>query len=260
MTPRTQVGVGTSRRADDAAAGAVDGPGMNRLHTSLLAGGLVLSPLLITAEELVRLTVDDQYVENESDEVADAASHLQVVADNLGWWHAAAYLDLAFIATWALAMLGVVIVVARTRPVLTVVCGGFGLVSVVGIAFHWAFYYLPLASLAQVEDQALAARAASSYADDVLIVIALLMFLAGTLVAVLAAGVGLWRVRALPWWGALGLLVWVGFLVAGVESRGGAVLNLALLPPFVAAARQLRARARTASAPAAAVAVPSANR
>jgi len=212
---------------------------MNRVHTYILSSGLILSPVFITAEELVRLTVDNGYVENDSDPVADAASHLHVVADNLTTWHLAAYLNLAYVVTWALALLAITVLVARTRPVLAAISGLLGLVSVLGIAFHWAFYYLPLASLAQEDDRQLAAHALSAFGDDVLLVVALLMFLLGTLLAVLAAGLGLWRAHALPWWAALGFLVWLGYVVTGSEARMAALLNLSLLPPFLAVASRL---------------------
>ena len=212
---------------------------MNRPNTLILSAGLVLSPVLLTAAEWVRLTVDNAYVEIESDSVADAASHLQAVADRLAWWHAAAYLDLAYIAAWALALLAITVVVGRTRPVLAALSGLLGLISTLGLAMHWAFYYIPLGSLAQEADRDLAARAASASGDDRLLAIALLMFLLGTLLAVLGAGVGLWRAHALPWWAALGLLIWLGYVVAGMEARPAALLNLALLLPFLAVARRL---------------------
>jgi hypothetical protein len=225
--------------ADDGEVVLRNRRGMNKLHSRILAGGLLLSPVLITVEELVRLTVDNAYVESETDPIADASSHLTAVADRLAWWHAAAYLDLAYAATWALALLAVAIVVARSRPVLAAVCGLLGLVSVLGIAFHWAFYYLPLASLAHEPDRDLAARALDAGGDDTLLVVALVMFLLGTLAAVLAAGVGLWRAHALPWWGAVGLAVWLGYVFLGPEARAAALFNLALLLPFVAVARRL---------------------
>jgi hypothetical protein len=212
---------------------------MNRLHSRILTGGLLLSPVFITVEELVRLTVDNNYVENERDPVAEASSHLTAVADRLDWWHAAAYLDLAYAATWALALLASTIVVARARPMLAAVSGLLGLVSVIGIALHWAFYYVPLASLAQEHDRDVAARALDAFGDDVLLVVALVMFLLGTLTAVLATGVGLWRAHVLPWWGAVGLAVWTGYVFLGPEARAAALFNLALLLPFVAVARRL---------------------
>lgn len=212
---------------------------MNRSHTFILSGGLLLAPVVLTAEEWVRLTVDNAYLETDSDSVADAAAHLQAVADRLAWWHAAAYLDLAYVATWALAMVAITVLVARTRPVLAALSGLLGLISTLGLAMHWAFYYIPLASLAQEVDRDLAARAASVSSDDRLQAIALLMFLLGTLLAVLGAAVGLWRAHALPWWAALGLAVWLGYVVAGTETRPAALLNLALLLPFLAVARRL---------------------
>lgn len=212
---------------------------MNRLHTYILTGGLVLSPVFLTVGELVRLTIDNQYVENESDDVADSASHLEAVAENLSLWHTAAFLDLGFLMTWAVALLAVTIVVARRRPLIGAVVGLLGLVSAVGIAFHWAFYYLPFASLAHAEDRDLAAHALSAYGDDVLFAVALVMFLLGTLVAVLASGIGLWRAHALPWWGAVGLVGWLAFVFVGSEARVAALANLAILLPFVAVAREL---------------------
>jgi hypothetical protein len=77
------------------------------------------------------------------------------------------------------------------------------------------------------------------YGDDALLAVALVMFLLGTLLAVLASGIGLWRAHALPWWGAIGLAVWLGFVFVGSEARAAALVNLALLLPFVPVARQL---------------------
>ena len=212
---------------------------MNRLHTSILAGGLLLSPVMLTAEELLRTTAETDYVENDADPVADAASQLQAVADHLAMWHAAAYVDLAYLFTWAVGLLAITVVVARVRPVLATVAGLLGLTSVAGTAFHWAFYYLQLASLAHVDDRELAAQVAAAGGDETLAAIALLMFLLGTLLAVLTAGVGLWRSRALTWYGAIGVAVWVGYVFAGPEARLAALLNLALLLPFIGAARRL---------------------
>jgi hypothetical protein len=72
-----------------------------------------------------------------------------------------------------------------------------------------------------------------------LFVVALVMFLLGTLTAVLAAGVGLWRAHALPWWGAVGLAMWLGYVFLGPEARAAALFNLALLLPFVGVALRL---------------------
>jgi hypothetical protein len=219
---------------------------MNKLHSRILAGGLLLGPVLITAEELIRLTVDNAYLENETDPVADASAHLAAVVDRLAWWQAAAYLDLAYAAAWALALLAITILVARTRPVAAAVSGLLGLVSVLGVALHWAFYYLPLASMAHEPDRDLAARALDAGGDDMLLILALVMFLLGTLTAVLAAGVGLWRANALPWWGAVGFALWLCYVFLGPEARAAAMFNLALLLPFVAAARRLAPEPDTA--------------
>jgi len=222
---------------------------MNKLHTSVFTGGLLLSPVLLTAEELLRTSAESGYVENESDPVADASSNLQTVADHLTLWHLAAYVDLAFLVAWPVALLAISVVVARSRPVLSVVSGVCGLISVLGMAFHWAFYYLALASAAQADDRELAARVAATDGDDVLLGIALLMFLVGTLLAVLTAGFGLWRAHALAWWGTLGLLVWLAYVVLGPESRLAALLNLALLLPFVGVARRLTPGTEKAAQP-----------
>jgi hypothetical protein len=219
---------------------------MNRLHSRILRGGLLLSPVLITTEELARLTVDNAYLENETDPIADATSHLAAVTDRLAWWHVAAYVDLAYAATWALSLLAITILVARTKPVAAAVSGLLGLVSVLGVALHWAFYYLPLASLAHQPDRDLAARALDAAGDDMLLILALVMFLLGTLMAVLTAGVALWRAQALPWWGAVGFATWLGYVFLGPETRAAALLNLALLLPFVAVARRLTPEPDTA--------------
>jgi len=219
---------------------------MNRLHISILAGGLILSPVFLTAEELLRTTAENGYVENESDPVADSASFLQTVADHVQLWHAAASVDLAYLCTWAIALLAVTIVVSRVRPVLGSVVGLSALASVVGVAFHWAFYYLHTASLLHVDDREMAAQVAATYGGDVLGVIALVMFLLGTLLAVVTTGVGLWRSRTLTWYGAVGLAVWLGYVFAGPEARWASLFNLALLLPFFGVVGNL-ARDRTAA-------------
>lgn len=212
---------------------------MNRLHARILTGGLLLSPLLLTASELARLTVDNAYVEHENDDVADAASHLQAVADRLTLWHTAGLLELAYAAAWGVALLAVAIVVGRSRPVLGAASGLLGLASMTGVVMHMTFYYLPLAALAQEPDRDLAARAAALVGDDLLSVVGLVLFLLGTLLAVLVAGFGLWRAHALPWWGAVGLVLWLGYVFVGSEARPSALMNLALLLPFSAVAREL---------------------
>ena len=62
---------------------------MTSAQRRLLVAALFISPMLLTASELLRLRVDGAYSENETDPVADAASHLAAVADNLTAWHAA---------------------------------------------------------------------------------------------------------------------------------------------------------------------------
>ena len=218
--------------------GSVDG--MNTLHSRIMIGALLLSPVLLTASELARLTVDNAYVENDANPVADTASHLQAVADRLGLWHAAGLLEVAFAATWCIALLAAALVIARSRPVLAAATGLAGLLSTLGVAMHTAFYYVPLAGLAQEPDQALAAKAGAIGADDPLLGVALALFLLGTLAAILAMGLGLWRAGVLPWWGGLGVVAWLGSVVAGSELPAAALVNLVLLLPFAVVAARLR--------------------
>lgn len=213
---------------------------MNTLHSRIMIGALLLSPLLLTTSELARLTVDNAYVKDHGNPVANTASHLQAVADRLGLWHTAGLLEVGFAATWCIALLAATLVIARSRPVLAAATGIAGLASALGVAMHAVFYYAPLAALAQESDQALAAKASTIGDDDVLLGIALALFLVGTLVATVVMGLGLWRAHVLPWWGGLGLLAWLGSVVVGSEVPVAALVNLALLLPFLAVAGQLR--------------------
>lgn len=217
-----------------------DGRDMNTLQSGVLKAALLLSPVLITVEELARTTVESNYVENESDPIADAASQLRAVSDHLTLWHTAGLLSIAYAAVWCLALLAIVLVIGRSRPVIATVTGIFGLCSVLGIAMHAIFYYADAGGLAQEADRGLAAQAASMGGDDLITIIGLIMFLLGTLLATVSMTFGLWRARALPWWGAVGFLVWFGYVFSGPETQAAAVLNLALLPPFIAVAQQLR--------------------
>lgn len=213
---------------------------MNTLQSGVLKAALVLSPVLITVEELARTTVESNYVENESDEIADAASQLQAVSEHLTLWHAAGLISLAYAAAWCLALLAIVVVIGRSRPVIATVTGVLGLCSVLGIAMHAIFYYAIAGGLAQESDRALAIQAATIGGDDLITIVGLIFFLLGTLLVTVSMAFGLWRARALPWWGAVGFLVWFGYVFSGPEVQVAALLNLALLLPFIAVARQLR--------------------
>ncbi|HKE67707.1 MAG TPA: hypothetical protein VKB55_00535 [Nocardioidaceae bacterium] len=213
---------------------------MNTLQSGVLKAALVLSPVLITVEELARTTVESNYVENESDEIADAASQLQAVSDHLTLWHTAGLISIAYAAAWCLALLAIVVVIGRSRPVIGTVTGILGLCSVLGIAMHAIFYYAIAGGLAQESDRALATQAATIGGDDLITIVGLIFFLLGTLLVTISMAFGLWRARALPWWGAVGFLVWFGYVFSGPEARVAALLNLALLLPFIAVARQLQ--------------------
>ena len=213
---------------------------MNKLHSSILAGGLLICPVVLTAHEVARLRVDDLYVESETDRLADAYSHIGAVSDHLALWHAVSMLEVVYAATWALAMLAIVLVVARSRPVLAVVVGALGLVSTLGASLHTAFYFGTLDALAQIPDRDLAARAAAAMEEQFVVVVGIIMFLLGTVLAILAAGFALWRARVLPWWGVAGVLGWAAYVFVGSEEPVAAYANLLLLLPFAAAARALR--------------------
>ena len=226
-----------------------DGRDMNTLQSGVLKAALILTPVLITVEELARTTVESNYVENESDPIADAESQLQAVSDHLTLWHMAGLFSIAYAAAWCLALLAIVVVIGRSRPVIATVTGIFGLCSVLGIAMHAIFYYAIAGGLAQEADRALAAQAMSISGDDLITIVGLIMFLLGTLLTTVSMAFGLWRARALPWWGAVGFLIWFGYVFSGPEAQAAAVLNLALLLPFIAVARQLRHDEATAPEP-----------
>ena len=225
-----------------------DRRGMNKLHSSILAGGLLVCPVVLTVHEVARLRVDDLYVEHENDALADAYSHLDAVSDHLGLWHAVSVLEMVYAASWALAMLAIVLVVARSRPVLAVVVGALGLVSTLGAPMHTTFYFGTLDALAQVPDRDLAAHAAAAMEEQLVVVVGLIMFLIGTVLAILAAGFALWRARALPWWGAVGLLGWAAYVFVGSERASGRLRQPAPAAPVRgggsgAAPRRQRVRA-----------------
>jgi hypothetical protein len=219
---------------------------MNTFQTRVLQGALLISPLLITAAELARTTVERGHIENDSDPIADATSHVQAVSDGLTLWHTAGLLSIAFAATWCLALLAVTLVVGRLRPVVATITGFFGLCSVLGLAMHAIFEYATMGGLAQESDRGLAAQAATIGGDDLIMAVGVILFLLGILATTVSMTFGLWRAQALPWWGALGLLVWFAYVFIGPKQQPAALLNLAMLLPFIAVARRLPAdHART---------------
>jgi len=182
---------------------------MSSAQRRLLVAALFLSPVLLTASELLRLRVDGAYSENEADPVADAASHLGAVGGNLTAWHAAGFLTLGFVVVWGVALIGMAGLLGERRPRLGAVGVVVAVLATVGSALHVAFYYLPLGELATTPDAELAARAAALDGHDPLATVALLLFLAGALAPVFLA-IGLWRASVLPWWGMAAVLAWFG--------------------------------------------------
>ena len=217
----------------------------------LLVAALFLSPLLLTASELLRLRVDGAYVENQADPVADAASHLAAVAGNIAAWRWAGFLTLGFVTVWGVALIGMAVLLGERKPRLGPVGVVVAVLATVGSALHLAFYYLPLGQLATAGDPELAARAAALDGHDPLAAVALLLFLASALAPVVLA-VGLWRASILPWWGMVAVLVWFGTALLGSEETPAALLNLLLLVPAAALARR-RQYDPTQAAPAAPV-------
>lgn len=199
---------------------------------------LLAAPALLTASELARLRVESAHVESD-DAVADARSQLDAVAAQLPTWHLAAVLDVIFIAAWAGALLAAVLVIARTRPWAGLATGAVAVLSGLGMAMHNAFYYQALADLAGTPDHDQTARVLAESGSDWLSALGLLLFLGGALLTPIVLGVGLWRARALPWWAAAGLVLWLAAVVVGSEATLAALVNLALLLPFAAVARQV---------------------
>jgi hypothetical protein len=221
------------------------------LPRGLLTTCLLTAPVLLTASELARLQVENSRVESE-DAYRDVLSELDAVTAHIGLWHLAAWLDLAFILTWIGALVAAVIVIHRTRPWIATLTGVTAAVSVVGLSMHHAFYYQALADLAAIPGHESTARLLAQAGSDPLSVAALLMFLIGALLTTVILGIGMWRAHALPWWAAAGVLLWLGSILIASEATPAALLNLALLLPFAALAREL---ATTAPAPAAPQAV-----
>jgi hypothetical protein len=216
---------------------------MTLLQRRLAAAALLLAPLLLTASELARLRVDGAYVEDESDPVADAGSHISAVGQSLDLWRTAGLLALGFTVAWGLSLLAGASVISEHRPVLGAVAGVLAVVAVTGSALHLAFYYLPLADLAGSASSSEAARAGALLdGGDAISAVAFLVFLLGLLAAPAVAAFGLWRVRVLPWWAALAMLAWIVGGLVGAEGEPAAFVNLLLLIPAAVLARYLLRR------------------
>ena len=221
---------------------------MNAAQRRLLVAALFLSPVLLTASELLRLRVDGAYAENEADPVADAASHLAAVAGNLTTWRTAGFLTLGFVVVWGVALIGMAALLAERKPRLGAVGSLVAVLAIVGSALHLGFYYLPLGQFATAPDAELAARAAALDGHDPLATVALLLFLASALAPIFLA-IGLWRAGVLPWWAMIAVLAWFGSAMLGAEQQSAALLNLLLLVPAAVLGRRL-AQDPTQSAPA----------
>jgi hypothetical protein len=97
----------------------------------LLAGCLLMAPLLMTAAEAARLTVPSAEAE---------VTKLGLIATNRGTWELFAWLTLALVLAWHGATLGLVEALRGLRPGAAGVGGAVAVAGAVAFAMHQMQY------------------------------------------------------------------------------------------------------------------------
>lgn len=219
---------------------------MHSAHRITAIVALIAAPLLLTAGEFLRLLVEGTPVAHESDSAMYRAQ-IDAVAANPDMWVLHGIAVLIGTTAWALAVVAIVVLIGRSRPILALVGGLLGLASAVAHGAHLGFYTEMLSVLggmpAEGRDAGVAVWAATE--ADPLGPVLVIFFIATFLVGPLVLALGLWRAQVIPLW-AFALFV-VGHLVtAGASELVLGLGQLLWLPAMLITVRRLGVAPRAA--------------
>jgi hypothetical protein len=223
---------------------------MHPAHRITAAVALIAAPLLLATGEFLRLQVEGSPDYSQSDNDIYRAQIDSIAANPDAWFFHGIAVLLGTLA-WALAVVAIVAVIGRSRPILALVGGLLGLASAVAHGAHLGFYTVMLSVLAGMpaEERDAGVAAWAGAGGDVLGNVLVLFFIVTFLVAPLVLAFGLWRERLIPWW-ALALLVIGQLVMAAAPELVLGLGQLLWLPAMLIAAgrRGSASRATTAEA------------
>ncbi|WP_162802956.1 hypothetical protein [Ornithinimicrobium avium] len=202
------------------------------MSSRLLAATMIAAPVLFTAQEVTRLTVEHGH--------ATDASMLASIADHRGTWEVFGWLVLLTAPVWVAAMVGLASALRPAAPRWALGAGTVAVLGGVGLAMHHAIYVEDGAIASGLGDPAAAQQVLSGSGGTRMEDAALVLMIGGMLLGVLLLGVGLARARVIPWWAFACLPAWV--VVTAMSDGAGPLLglgNLVLLAPFALAAVSL---------------------
>lgn len=188
------------------------------LGRSLAGLSLVTAPVLLLAGEVVRLTIEDGAA-------IGTEQHLANVAASAGPWQLMTVLNMISVILFVPAVLGLIHLLRRTRPILAHVGGGLALVGLLGAAGHNVFAFVLDGAMSQVEGgRAQMAELVVQLERLPSFGFVLVMFIAGFVLGLLLLGIGVYRGHVLPRW--IGAAIGLGMLVS---SNAGGSLPLTLV-------------------------------
>jgi hypothetical protein len=206
---------------------------MHPAHRITAAIALVAAPLLFATGEFLRLQVEGgvDYSQGDTDIYR---AQIDAVAANPDAWLFHGMAVLIGTLAWALAVVAIIAVVGRSRPVLALVGGVLGLASAVAHGAHLGFYTVTMSVLGRMPADGRDAGVAvwGGTADDPLGNVLVLFFMVTFFVAPLVLAFGLWRERAMPWW-AFALFVVGQLLMAGASDLVLGLGQLLWLPAMI---------------------------
>ena len=196
----------------------------------LLAGCLLMAPLLMTAAEAARLTIPG---------AEDEATKLGLIAAHRGTWELFAWLTLGLVLAWHGATLGLVEALRGLRPRTAAIGGAVAVAGAVAFAMHQMQYVEINAVLSSSPGYVQAVDKVGvngTRMEDATVVIQLVGIWLGPII--LAAALA--QAGRLAWWKFACVPTWVVlFAFAGSISPAFAAIHLLLLPPFLGIARTL---------------------
>ncbi len=219
---------------------------MHPAHRITAIVALIAAPLLLTAGEFLRLLVEGSPVAHESDSAIYRAQ-IDAIAANPDAWVFHGLAVLLGTTAWAVAVVAIVALIRRSRPILALVGGLLGLASAVAHGAHLGFYTVMLSVLARDARRRTGRRRCrvGGRRGDALGTVLVMFFIVTFLVAPLVLAFGLWREQAIPLW-AFALFVVGHLLTAGASELVLGLGQLLWLPAMLITVRRLGVAPRAA--------------
>lgn len=205
--------------------------GATAMIRRLLAACLALSPVMLSAAEYARMSVESG--------TDSTAGKLTALAADRGTWEIFGWLTLVLVVTWLGAALGLVEACRDRRPRAAWIGGVIAVTGSVAFAMHQG-QYVELNAVLSSDPSYIQTANQLGINGTTMEDTTVLLELIGLWLGPVILGYALARAGRLAWWKFACIPVWVVlFVFTGTSSPAFSAIHLLLLPPFLTTAGSL---------------------